>query len=206
MRRLLFSTLFFLTFSIVVLGQSIEIGLRDNLYAHAYYRSAKGFLAGYEQSLLNTRLKEQSGRVFAGYMFDKEVWSIGGAAYLGTEYSGSWQSFGAYLEGLYRPNGFYVDAIVTPHYDTGFCFIVCYQVEAGFSLFSRQENNYSLELCASYGNVPEYRQAIDLLRTGLKFSSGNLWVKPMLCIPRLANNSGQKYLRVLCSFGWSLQL
>ena len=206
MRRLLFVVLFSLVSSLAVHAQSIEVGLRDNQYARANFRSKSGWIAGYEQSLLNVALKEQSGRVFAGYVCEKENWTISGTAYFGTEYTGSWQAYGAFVEGLYHTNHFYVDGILNPHYDTGLEFDFCYRLEAGFSLWRKQENSQRLELCASYGNAPEYRQATNNLRAGFKFTSGNLWVKPMLCVPLADSESGQKYLRVICSFGWTTLL
>lgn len=161
---------------------------------------------GFEQSLLNASLKEQSGRLFAGYVLDKEQWNISGTAYYGSEYTGNWQAYGVFVEGLYHIGRFYVDGIMNPHYDSGLEFKFCYQAEAGVALWQKQQNNQRLELCASYGNVPEYRQATNNMRASFNFTSGNLWVKPMVCIPVNDKNNGQKYLRVICSFGWSVIL
>ncbi len=206
MRNLIIVVLLSVIGTAAAYSQRIEVGLRDNSYLHANYRSKSGWITGYEQSLLNASVKEQNGRLFAGYVLDKEQWDISGTAYYGTEYTGNWQAYGAFVEGLYHTNHFYVDGILNPHYDTGLEFDFCYRLEAGISLWRKQENSQRLELCASYGNVPEYRQATDNFRAGFKFTSGNLWVKPMLCVPITDNESGQKYLRVICSFGWSMQL
>ena len=187
-------------------SQSIEVGLRDNNYVHADFRSKSGWIAGYEQSLLNVALKEQSGRVFARYVLNKEQWDISGTAYYGTEYTGNWQTYGAFVEGIYRMKHLYVDGIINPHYDTGLDFKLCYQAEVSFSLWYKQENNQRIELCASYGNVPEYRQTTDNLRAGLKFKAGNLWVKPMISIPFEEKDDSQTFIRVICSFGWTVSL
>lgn len=189
-----------------VYAQSIEMGLRDNQYARTNYHSAKGWIAGYEQSLLNARLEEQSGRVFTGYEFKRESWDVKAIAYFGSEYTGIWQTYGAWIEGAYQLNRIYFDAMVNPHYDTGLDFSFCYQVEVGVSLWKKQENNQKVELCASYGNIPEYRKTVRNLQGGLKFTSNNLWVKPMIFMPLTNNDYGQKYLRVLCSFGWCFDL
>lgn len=206
MRVRILAFLLTLTITTTVYAQSIEMGLRDNQYARANYHSAKGWIAGYEQSLLNARLKEQSGRLFTGYEFKRDNWKVKAVAYCGSEYTGIWQVYGAWMEGAYQLHGIYFDAIINPNYDTGFDFSFCYQAEVGVSLWKKQENNQKVEICASYGNIPEYRKAVNNFQGGLKFTSNNLWVKPMVFIPLANNDCGQTYFRVLCSFGWCFDL
>lgn len=204
MKRLLFFTFLLFVLDIYLEGQSLEFGLRDNLYAHADYKGKAGWMAGYEQSLLNTAIKEQSGRVFAGYVYDKDKLTIDGIAYYGTEYSGAWQAYGIFAECVYKLNRLSVDAILNPHYDTGLDFNLCYRAELGVRLWQIQNKCEEVELCASYGNIPEYRMAVNNFRMGFIITSGNLWIKPMVCIPQSDNSSGQKYVRIICSFGWHI--
>jgi len=192
--------------SATVNAQSIEMGLRDNLYAHANYHSAKGWIAGYEQSFLNTKLEEQSGRIFTGYEFERESWDIKAVAYFGSEYTGIWQAYGVWIEGAYQLHKIYLDAKVNPHYDTGLDFSFCYQAEVGVSLWKKQENNQKVEACISYGNIPEYRMVVNNMRVGAKFTSGNLWVKTMLSMLEFYRGNDQKHIRVICSFSYSLNL
>ena len=192
--------------STTVHAQSVVMGLRDNQYARAYYHSAKGWIAGYEQSLLNTKLEEQSGRIFTGYEFKRESWDVKAVAYCGSEYTGLWQAYGAWMEGAYQLHGFYFNAVINPHYDTGLDFSFCYQAEVGVSLWKKQKNNQKVEICVSYGNIPEYRMTVNSLRAGMKFISRNLWVKPIISLPIANSDYGQNYVRVLCSFGWCFNL
>jgi len=206
MRNLIIILLVSVLGTSVSYSQGIEVGLRDNNFLHANYKSKGGCIAGYEQSLLNVSLKEQSGRLFAGYAFDKEFMGFSGTAYYGTEYTGNWHVYGAFVEGSYRIGRFYLNAILNPHYDTGLDFNFCYQAEADVTLWKKSEKHEIIELCISYGNVPEYRLATNNTRVGLKFTSGNLWVKPMVYLPFNDNANGQKHIRVICSFGWSFSL
>ena len=187
-------------------AQSLEVGLRDNQFGHAAYVSKKGLFAGYEQSMLNVKMKEQCGRLFAGYTYVNANWNIIGASYFCTEYNGSWHSYGISIQSEYRWHRLYLAGILNPNYDSGLDFDFCYQAEAGLSLWERAGSDERVELCASYGNVPEYRMPVENYRIGFKFSSGNLWVKPMICFPLPDQESGSKYMRVLCSFGWMVKM
>lgn len=50
-----------LVISATVNAQSLELGLLDNQYMHVDYVDKNDWLMGYEQSLLNVAMKEQSG-------------------------------------------------------------------------------------------------------------------------------------------------
>ncbi len=205
MRYLVASILLFASI-LLTSAQQIEVGLRDNQFARASYKSTQGWLVGYEQSLLNVRLKEQSARLFAGYVFDKKTWALRSAAYYGSEFSGSWHTTGAIIDGTLRLPGVYFEGILNPNYDSGLGFTFCYQAEVGVGLLNSSDGHNRVDLCASYGDIPEFRLPTQYIRAGLKFSVNNLWVKPTLCFPLKDTANGQKYLRVICSFGWSIDL
>ena len=208
MRRFFILTILVLTVLTKADAQRLEIGLRDNQYAHIGYRANVGWIAGVEQSLLNVKVKEQSGRLFAGYTYGAEKWTIGGAAYYGTEYSGDWQAYGVLAGGAFDWGIVRAEGRINPHNDTGLDFELCYQGEVGVTVWKKNEQacRERVELCASYGNIPEYRMAVKQLRLGMRFTSGNLQVCPMISIPDIDKENGSKHIRVLCSFCWSVPL
>lgn len=208
MKRILILTVLMLTALTKVDAQRLELGLRDNQYARIGYRANAGWMAGFEQSLLNVKLKEQSGRLFAGYAYGKEDWTVGGAAYYDTEYSGNWHSYGAQAGGAYRWGIIRTEGRINPHYDSGLDFNLCYQAEMGVTVWKKNEETHCerVELNASFGNIPEYRTAVKQLRLGMRFTSGNLQVCPMISVPDIDKENGGKHIRVLCSFCWSVPL
>ena len=75
--KYLYIFILFLFTSIKCQAQSLELGLRDNQYIHINYigkikNPNNNWIIGYEQSLLNVKLKEQTGRLFVGYLFTKD--------------------------------------------------------------------------------------------------------------------------------------
>lgn len=206
MKRYLVSSILLFTSILLASAQQVEVGLRDNQFARADFKSSQGWLIGYEQSLLNVRVKEQSGRLFAGYVSDKKTWAIRSAGYYGSEFSGSWFTTGAIIDGTLQFPRVYFEGILNPNYDSDLGFNFCYQAEFGVGLLNTSDGRDRVELFASYGDIPEFRLPTQYIRTGLKFTSNNLWVKPALCFPLKDAASGQKYLRVICSFGWAFNL
>lgn len=62
-----------------------------------------------------------------------------------------------------------------------------------------------LELCASFGNIPEYRDNVKNMRVGIRFLCGNLWVKPEISVPGISDLVAKR-VRVLCSMGVVFEL
>ena len=195
--------LIILTFSVLALNaQSLKVGLRDNQFAQITFIGSKQWLLGYEQSLLNVKLKEQNCRLYSGYLYSNNCWDVEGIAYYGFEYDCSWQTYGFLTRGGYKWRCLSVIGALLPHYDSGLGFDFCYQSDVVVSLWERHNSNEKVELVATYGNIPEYRMAVDNIRIGLKFQSGNLWVKPLVYLPIINQETGAKYIRFLCSFEW----
>lgn len=196
-------------------AQSIHVGLRDNQFAHVAYDSkiAKSLehhvFAGYEQSILSVKVKNQSGRIFAGYRYDKSALSIGCNAYFGSEYSGNWHIYGCNIFGDYTYKRLILGAVINPNYDSKLKGQFNYKLDVGFAVWNNHchEDNLKqkVELYASYGNMPEYRDNIKNMRVGIRFVYGNLWVKPEIDVPGIEGRSNE-YLRVLCSMGWTVNL
>lgn len=96
---------------------------------------------------------------------------------------------------------------INPHYDTKLGMKVCFDVEAFGTLWRNDKIEgvtQKLDVCASFGNMPEYRDNTKNLRLGLKFTSGNLWVQPELCVPGIDKQYDK--IRILCSMGWRIKL
>lgn len=43
---------------------------------HLVRKTSCSILVGYEQSILNVKMQEQSGRLFGGFIFQKREWAI----------------------------------------------------------------------------------------------------------------------------------
>lgn len=198
---------FALLLTLASYSQQIGIGLRDNQYVNAEFIGKQHYVIGFEQSLLNVRIPEQSGKLYAGYEREIKNVSFRGILYGGSEYTGHWQSAGSQLSVGYHHKRFGATATLNPHYDTDLKFLFCYNAEAYRRVCLSDKTvsmPQSLDIVASYGNIPEYRDAVNNLRFGIKYTCGNFWFKPVLCIPGI--NENNKYLRVLCSVGWRISL
>lgn len=203
MKRLLLIVFYFYAWA-TISGQSVGLGLRDNQYIHACYINQHKWLIGYEQSLLNVRIKEQSGRIFAGYIFEKDMWTIMGITYGGIEYAGNWQAGGAIVKGGMIKKRMSIGATFNINYDSYFDVQLNYDIDVHFAILRKITENLDkkqLDFCVSWGNLPEYRDNIKYLRVGMRFMNNNLWIQPEFCMPHILNRSSN-YLRVLCSFGW----
>lgn len=138
------------------------------------------------------KIKEQSGRLFAGYLFEDGGLTASAIAYGGTEYAANWQVAGACLNGRYDWKRLGVGVTVNPNYDTKLGFQFNYDFEASIAVWSKPIEGFGkqqLDACASFGNMPEFRDNICNLRVGIKFTSGNLWVQPEICIPGMGDKS-----------------
>lgn len=189
-------------------AQSLELGLRDNQYAHASFIGKNRWLIGYEQSVLNVKAKEQSGRLFVGYIYERSSWSVTGIAYGGTEYAWNWQAYGAIAKGEFTKKRLGIGGTLNANYDTYFDFQMNYDINVKYAIvqkYASEHGKQQLDVCASFGNIPEYRENVKNLRIGLKFTSGNLWVQPDVCIPNIEKGSS-KHIRMLCSLGWNLEI
>lgn len=186
-------------------AQVIELGLRDNQFARIGYITTKNYYFGVEQSLLNVKVKEQSGRLYGGYCLNKQFWNANLSIYGGTEYGGNWQIIGGYLRGGFSYNSINLIGTLNPNYDTGLEFQLNYNVAIGYRIMEKKEDgNQSVTVNASYGNIPEFRDNVKNLRIGVKFISSNLCVQPEIAIPGI--NEDNTHIRVLCNFNWRLKL
>ena len=111
--------------------------------------------------------------------------------------------------------GWYVS--LNPNYDSVLDFQINYNIGASIAIWmcsdtilsihkgEKRESSMKqrLELCASFGNTPEYRDNVKNMRVGVKFSCGNLWVKPEISVPGISDLVAKR-VRVFCSMGWCL--
>lgn len=199
-----------LLYTLVAYSQNIEFGMRDNQYARIDYVDKKSWLVGFEQSILNVKAQEQSGRLFCGYQFYNNIWKIDGVAYIGTEYSGKWNVVGALFNTSVDYNKLGASLSINPNKDSGFDIQMNYNVEGSYNVWNNKNDALryeKLDICASFGNIPEFRDNNKNLRVGLIFKSGNLWVKPTVCIPGIAEDDfGEGNVRVLFNMGWKLKM
>jgi len=207
-------TILLLVITITSNAQSIGLGLRDNQFARVDYEGAfrksqvHHWQVGLEQSMLNVKPKNQSGKLYAGYLYDKNALRIECDAYFGSEYSRVWNVYGAYLSGEYQYKILSLGATINPNKDSKLGQQLNYDIELGASLWKNDaldsHMKQSVDVYASYGNIPEYRDNVKNARIGLKFTSGNLWVRPEVSIPGIDKRSSE-YMRVLCSLGWKFE-
>lgn len=182
--------------------KSWEVGLRDNQFAHFNFLGESGWLWGYEQSLMNVKPKEQTGRFFVGQTKEFKYFGYSYAAYAGMNYHRSFGMFGARLTAMGRWKRISGSFTFNPNYDSGYKFQGNCQIDGALQLLKDQGVSFT----AAYGNLPEYRNNIEYMRLGLKFAStdGKLWVKPEVCMPNVGN--GSENLRVLVSMGWRISI
>lgn len=208
--KYLYIFILFLFTSIKCQAQSLELGLRDNQYIHINYigkikNPNNNWIIGYEQSLLNVKLKEQSGRLFVGYLFTKDQITFSGVVYGGSEYTSKWKIIGGNINGTYNYRYLKVAATLNPNYDSDLNFQFNYDLGLYFLVYkAKTAINQSLYITTSIGNIPEYRQNNEKLCIGLEFISGNLWVKPLISLPDIFNHHLEKHIRVLCNLGWRI--
>lgn len=194
-------------FTMNVNAQNFEIGLRDNQYIHAAFIGKQQYLAGFEQSILNVKVKEQNGRLFAGYQHHWQKTYIMAIAYSGIEYTGKWNNLGTFINGGLNTKYCHLGGSIGFHHDSKLGNNICYNLEVCgtiYTLNKTEDIQKRLEVVTSVGNFPEYRETTMNLRAGLKFTYGDLWVKPVICIPRIDKQFNR--VRVLCSMGWSFSI
>lgn len=203
--------IFFLLIALIsvkfVYAQSLCVGLRDNSYMQVNYIDRYKWLAGYEQSLLNVKIKEQCGRIFTGYVFEKMKWVVTGIVYWGIEYSGNWQARGVLFQNYYNQGRWGGGVTLNYNHDTYLGEQFNYNLETNFTFWRKVEfpSVQKLDLCVLLGNIPEYRENVKRLQLGVRFTTGNLSVCPTVCIPGIDKGMGD-YIRVLCNFKWRLAL
>ena len=206
--KILFTFILFFIISNVCWGQSIGIGLRDNQYIHLDYMGKinnpkNNWIIGYEQSLLNVKIKEQNGRLYAGYLFTNNLITLATILYGNSEYTNKWNSIGGNIKGIYNYRFLKVTATLNPNYDSDLKFQFNYDFGVYLRIYKAKTlTDQSLFITTSYGNIPEYRQNNKKICLGLEFVNGNLWVKPLICIPNIFNDQIEKHIRVLCNLGW----
>ena len=186
-------------------AQSIAIGLRDNQFANIGYVFKQNITVGYEQSLLNVKLKEQSGRLFVGYNYNNGNWLFSSLLYTGGEYSGNWKVYGGDICTTFCYKRLALSGTLNPNYDTGLAFQLNYNVAALFNLWlAKGDLGEQVGATMSYGNIPEFRDNVENLRIGLKFECGKLWVHPEIVFPNVRGEN--KHIRVLCNMGFLIPL
>lgn len=204
MKRLFFFLVIVL-FSLKVYTQSFEFGIRDSQFAKFTYVTRRNFYVGFEQSILNVKVKEQNGLLFAGYKYLKNNWKADGCIYGGTEYDGRWWSAGTFLQVDYFFKSILLSGTINYSYDSGLKHQFSYDLDVGYIVWKRSNSsNQFAALKMSYGNIPEYRENVKYLRIGTLFRSGNLWVQPEICVPGVDNDINK--VRVLCNLGWEISL
>lgn len=190
-----------------VFGQSLKVGLRDTRYGSLVYEDSHNWFIGYEQSLLNVTMKEQSGRIYAGYGFDYEHFIVNAAAYYGTEYSATWYNYGIFVSSEYISDFFYSQLSLNGNYDSKLHMQLNAQAEVGAVVYRRESDNKGNQFVSahiSFGNIPEYRDNRMNFRFGFKFQEDNLWVKPEVMF--FKDNGKIDKMRIMCSMGWTLNL
>lgn len=220
-------TLVLLGIGMITHAQSFELGLRDNQYVHVCYMNnitkdnRHEWIIGYEQSLLNVKAKEQSGKTFVGYQYSDNSWTAFGNVYYGSEYTGNWHTYGTLLHGSYQRKWLGLALELNLNKDSGLDFQCNYDVQASVAIWQREGNvqfsgrkgegkterlSQRADINVSFGNIPEFRDNVKNLRAGIKFTNGNLWILPEVCIPGIGGDYvGKKYIRVLCNLGWIIR-
>lgn len=203
MKRLMFVVLLFGVVERSI-AQDFEFGLRDSQFAKLGYVFSNSVFLGIEQSLLNVKMREQSGHLLLGYRHSYHNWNNNAYIYAGIEYGGRWHRIGAQFQSGYKLKSFILTGTINPNYDSGLDFQLNYDIDAGFIIFQKV-NNYldNVIVGASFGNIPEFRDNIKNLRVGIKFTSARLWVHPEISLPGIDQNAN--FIRVLCNFGWKLR-
>ncbi len=192
-------------FSVVsIKAQRIEIGGRDNQYAKISYVTSRNIYIGFEQSFLNVKPKEQSGTLLVGYRYKISNWHTDASVYLGSEYSRNWQKYGAFIKEQFSYKRIELIGTINPNYDNKLEFQFNYDLAALFTLFSKNNGEQSISIKTSFGTIPEYRDNKKNFRIGMRFFSKALWVQPEITVPGI--NEDNTHIRVLCNFGYSLDL
>lgn len=207
MKRIVFSFLL-LFYSTCLFCQEIYLGLRDNNYTQIHFKSNKNIIVGYEQSILSVDFKEQNGCLYTGYNRRFNNLAVNGLLYYKTEYSQRWNTYGVLISSIWDYNKFGISLSINPNRDSGLGFQFNYNIDAFYELWKKKRSdNETIDLSISYGNLPEFRDNNKNVRVGLKFTNGNLWVKPQICMPEISS-SNYKYqqVRVLCSLGYMINL
>ncbi|GHT52255.1 hypothetical protein AGMMS49982_11990 [Bacteroidia bacterium] len=178
-------------------AQTVSIGLRDNQYAHIQYVAKTGLLAEVEQSLFMNGVNFQHIQGFVGYRRDFNYLNGDVRAYYGTTYGSIYQDYGLKISAETTfSKRWGIGLALNPHEDSDYGYTTCYVASVFCSVFKE----IAIELSST--NIPEYRQATNRLKAGLRFHSGNLYVKPQISIPTEGNI---KYAHVLCGFDYTFQ-
>lgn len=176
--------------------QELQLGLRDTYFGRIGWKSPQGFIVGGEMSLFNSAEQNQIGRLYVG--FEKQ---INEALYLLAEgsfamnFENRYQQTGLKLYGRRDWRWLGVAMSFYPNYDTQLKMQWDGEIEASGHILN------DLDVCVSYGNLPEYREDLKYIRFGLLFKAKNLWVKPMVNMPDMNN----EHMRIIVSLGWKFK-
>ena len=161
-------------------------------------------------------MQEQSGRLFGGFIFQKREWAIISTSVQNMLGIGICMVF---LRKEHTWNRLGWDVSLNPNYDSALDFQINYKIGASIAIWmcggtflsirkgEKRESlmKQRLELCASFGNIPEYRDNVKNMRVGIRFLCGNLWVKPEISVPGISDLVAKR-VRVLCSMGVVFEL
>ena len=179
------------------LYSQLNVGLRDNRYAHIAYEFKNDWEAKLEHSIYSEKIGFQKIRAYMTYSHTWSNFTLKANVYGSTLWNAGYQDFGANLSAGYRILKLWnIEATVNPHYDTEYNYKTYFNVSTDVQIIK------NLGIIAQYTTIPEYRLSENRVRAGLLFSYGGLYVTPMLSIPV---DGEVKSLRVLCSFEYKFK-
>lgn len=174
----------------------LHLGLRDTYFARLGWKMPQGFIVGGEMSMFNSAERNQIGRLYAGYEKKiAEVWNLSAESSFALNFEGRYRQAGLKLYGQRNWKWLSMALTAYPNYDSQLRMQWDGEIEASGHILS------DLDLCVSYGNIPEYREDLKYVRIGLLFKTNKLWVKPMVNLPDVNN----EHLRIIVSLGWKFE-
>lgn len=175
MRRMLITTISLLT--VCLSWAQVSVGTRDNQYFYGAYQY-KGWNVKLEESVYAEKIGFQYLRIYTGYMFEGQHWSVDASPYFGTTYNGDFQSMGCMITGkCHIMDRYHLKCVVNPHYDSSYKYKTNFKVGAGMDI------NNQIGILAEYQEMPIYRMKEKLIKGGFIFKTGQLSVTPQLSIP-----------------------
>lgn len=193
---LIILSLFFLSMSASA-QQELRLGLRDTYFARLSWKSSIGYILGGEMSLFNSSETNQIGRIYVGFEKNfSENWDFSSEAAFSMNFDNRYKQTSIKVRSQKDWKWIGVALCCYPNYDTQLKMQWDGEIEALGHILN------DLDLCVSFGNIPEYREDIKYFRFGILFKSDNLWVKPLVNLP----DNNIEHMRIIVSLGWRLML